>query len=118
MRTDVFLRALPWAELMLRHPGAFDDLNVGRAELWKATLAGVLVVAIVLALAGVLPAWSPLIAFAAAVLVNRRLAVLFARTNGALFMLAALLFHQLHYLYGAAAYGWCLARRWLAPTRE
>jgi hypothetical protein len=31
----------------------------------------------------------------------------FARRNGIGFALAALAFHQVHYVYAAAAYAWC-----------
>jgi len=110
IRTDFLRRALPWSELMLRHPGAFGDLNVAAAERGKAALALVLATALIATAAGWLPWWAPLALLAAAVAANARLLGLFARRNGLFFALRALLFHQLYYLYSSTAYALSLLR--------
>jgi glycosyltransferase involved in cell wall biosynthesis len=110
LRTDVLQRALPWAEMMLRHPGSFDDLNVSTAERERAALALLFLGVLAAALARLLPWWLPLPLLAAAGLVNARLVGLFVRRNGPLFALGALLYHQLYYAYSSAAYAWTFVR--------
>jgi hypothetical protein len=110
VRTDVWRRALPWADLLLERPAAPAALNVTSRERGAAVLAWALAASLVLASAGALSAWIPLGLAVAAALANRELARVFARSAGWPFAAAGLLFHQLYYLYGSAAYG----ARWLS----
>ena len=80
------------------------DLNVSRAERLRALLAGLLLLAVLLSLAGYLPWWSGLALFTVAVLANTRLFSLFYRKKGLLFAITGLLFHQLYYLYSSFAF--------------
>ena len=104
LRTDVLMRALPWARLMVRNPGRFGDLNVAGAERVRAVLAGALLLASGLAGGGVAPAWVPALLLVLAIAVNHELLLLFVRRGGLFFGLAALLRHQLYYLYSAAVF--------------
>jgi len=110
VRTDVGRRALPWADLLLERPGAPGALNVTGRERGAAVLAWALAGSLALAGAGALSAWIPLGLAAAAGGANHELARVFARAAGWPFAAAGLLFHQLYYLYGSAAYG----TRWLS----
>lgn len=110
VRTDVLRRALPWSQMMLRHPGAFGDLNVSTAEREKALLALLFLAVLLAALLRLVPWWLPLPLLLAAGLVNLGLLRLFARRNGPLFALGALLYHQLYYAYSSATYAWCFLR--------
>ena len=107
IETDIQMRALPWAKLLLERPEIPLHLNVRGSERWKAVLAGVLLASLPAALLGAVPWWTPLALFALAWAVNRPLFAVFARRNGRGFALAALAFHQLHYVYAAAVYAWC-----------
>jgi GT2 family glycosyltransferase len=93
--TDFFQRALPWSRLMLARGGLIDDLNVGKAERFRAALAGLLALSFGAPLAGT-QYWGVTAAMVLAVLaVNAGLLALFTRRNGPLFGLAGLLFHQI-----------------------
>jgi glycosyltransferase involved in cell wall biosynthesis len=107
IETDIQMRALPWARLLIERPEIPLHLNVRSSERAKALLAGLLLASLPAALLGLLPWWAPLALLALAWAVNRPLFAVFARRNGLGFALAALAFHQLHYVYAAAAYVWC-----------
>lgn len=114
IRTDVLYRAIPWSRLMRRYPGDFGDLNVGQGERARAFLALVFFLTAALGVSGFLPWWAPVSAFLVCLLGNLRLAGLYGRVNGWVFMLLAMLFHQVYYLYSGAAYAWCV----LTPDRR
>lgn len=119
VRTDIFRRALPWAELMLTRSGVIDDLNVGRAERLRAFLAGCTVLGLVLAVFAVVPAWTAATLVAAALAANWRLFRLFKRRQGVPFAVAGIAFHQVYYLYSAAAFAWVWSRlRIISPARS
>jgi hypothetical protein len=100
--TDIQMRA--WAKLLIERPEIPLHLNVRSSERAKALLAGLVLASLPVSLLGALPWWAPLALFALAWAVNRPLFAVFARRNGLGFALAALAFHQLHYVYAAAAY--------------
>jgi GT2 family glycosyltransferase len=104
VQTDVFQRALPWARLMREHPGAFTDLNVGPAERVKAMIAFVFFATIGLALVGLAPAWLPISTLALAGWLDRGLLGVFWQRNGAWFAVRAFLYHQIYFVYSAAAF--------------
>jgi len=108
VRTDIFRRALPWARLMQRNPGAFADLNVSLAERGKALLAVCLLASLVAAALAVVPPWVPVLLLASAFAANRELASVFLRGGGFLFAVGGVLFNQVHYAYSTAVYGWSL----------
>ena len=104
LETDVRCRAMPWSRLLAARPAAAADLNVAPAERGRAVLAAALASTLVAALLGRAPVWLPLVAFALAVRANRALFQFFARHEGVPFALAALLYHQLYYLYSAGCF--------------
>jgi glycosyltransferase involved in cell wall biosynthesis len=108
IHTEVFCRAIPWARLMFERTGLVDDLNTGRGERLRALLSGLLLLALLSSLAGVLAWWIPLLLFAGAIAVNLSLFRLFLQRKGLLFALLGLAFHQIYYLYSgfAFAYSW------------
>lgn len=107
LHTDIFCRALPWSKLMVRNPGAFGDMNVSKGEQARALLAGVLLLSIAAAALFLTPWWLPLVVFEVAFLSNRKLYQVFRSGGGLRFALAALAFHQVYYLYGAAVFVFC-----------
>lgn len=107
IRTDIFRRAIPWARLMISQGGITDDLNVGKTERLRAVLAGLFVLVIGAALIGAVPYWAPIAAFAVTVAANATLFRFFLSRKGLIFAVAALLFHQLYYLYSSAAFSFC-----------
>lgn len=108
IHTDIFRRALPWSRLMISREGLTDDLNTSRAERGRAALAGLLALSIL-----ILPfaSWLwplPLLVFTLALAVNTQLFSFLIRHLGLLRALAAMLYHQLYYLYSTACFAWCL----------
>ncbi len=104
IHTDIFCRGLPWARLMLEHPGSFTDLNVQTGERLKAVIALSLLLSAIAAIAGVGPKWLPAALFVAAAIANRELMAVFARASGWWLALRGIAFHQLYYLYSSAVY--------------
>jgi glycosyltransferase involved in cell wall biosynthesis len=105
-RSDLFNRAIPWTELMLRRGRTEKDLNLNFAG--RASVACVFL----LVFATPALAWyAPLTAAAIAVVVvtalvfmNRRLYLLFARNRGLAFLAGAVAWHWLHFLYGGIGF--------------
>jgi hypothetical protein len=64
---------------------------------------------------GLAPLWTPLALALAAAAANSELLLMFARKRGPLFAAAAILFHQLYYLYSTAAFVWCWLEHKLTP---
>jgi len=108
IHTEIFCRAIPWSRLMLQQTGMVDDLNVSSQERLRAGLAGLLLLVIVAAMTGWLPAWIVVVMIAAVIFVNYRLAALFYQRKGALFSVMGLAFHQIYYLYSSAAFVYCV----------
>ena len=111
LHTEIFRRAIPWSRLILSGAGVPDDLNTGVAEQARALLAGVLLLSLLGALAGILPAGLPLLVLLAVFFANRAITPLVYRRRGTLFALGGLLFHQVYYLYSGASFAWVLAEQ-------
>lgn len=106
--TDIFRRALPWSRLMIAREGLTDDLNTGRGERVRAAVAGLLILSL-LALPFAPRAWPLALALALLALgINWRLARFLHANGGLRFAAAALLYHQVYYVYSAAAFAWSL----------
>lgn len=106
--TDIFRRALPWSRLMISREGLTNDLNTGMKERVCALIAGLFFGSIAAAPFVTLGWVWPLVFLAAAVLINHRLFAFMRRNGGLGFAIAALLYHQIYYVYSATAYVWCL----------
>ena len=108
IHTEIFCRAIPWSRLIFEQPEMASDLNTSVAERMRAALAGFLFLSLAAALARWIPWWGPLPVFAATLLVNRELCLLFLRRKGPVFAVLGMLFHQFYYLYSSAAfvYAW------------
>jgi len=108
IHTDIFRRALPWSRLMIAREGVANDLNTSHGEKLKAGVAGLLLLS-VLALPFAWGLWPLTVALAAlALALNRDFAVFLYRNGGLVFALRALVYHQVYYVYSAAAFVWCL----------
>jgi hypothetical protein len=108
IHTDIFRRALPWSRLMISREGVANDLNTSHGEKLKAAVAGLLILSI-LALPFRLSLWPLTLALVAlAVALNRDFAAFLWRNGGLAFAARALAYHQLYYVYSAAAFVWCL----------
>lgn len=108
IHTDIFRRALPWSRLLIAREGLGDDLNTSTGERMRAILAGLwLLSPAVIPFAPALW-WLPFAMLALAVAANARLFAFFVRHLGLLRALAAIVYHQIYYIYSAGAFAWCL----------
>ncbi len=108
IHTDIFRRALPWSRLMIAREGVANDLNTSHGERLKAAVAGLLLLSLA-ALPFATASWPlPLGLAALALVLNRDFAVFLWRNGGLFFAARALAYHQLYYVYSAAAFVWCL----------
>ncbi|MCB2135909.1 MAG: glycosyltransferase family 2 protein [Rhodobacteraceae bacterium] len=106
--TDIFRRALPWSRLMISREGVANDLNTSHAERLKAVIAGTFLLALLM-LPFIPAVWPVTLAAAVlAVIANLDFARFLYRNGGAAFAAASLVYHQLYYVYSAAAFSWCL----------
>jgi glycosyltransferase involved in cell wall biosynthesis len=106
--TDIFRRALPWSRLIIAREGLSDDLNTSHAERFRAVLAGCFILS-VLALIIAPGLWPLTLGLLASVMVaNIRLLRFFITNLGILRALAAMLYHQIYYVYSAGSFAWCL----------
>jgi hypothetical protein len=117
IHTEIFRRAIPWSRLILSAgSGIPNDLNVGMSEQARAAVALVLLMALVGALLGIVGAPVPALLVVLTVAANWEIARFFYREGGFVFACGALLYHQVYYLYSAAAFAWvyfeqhCLSR--------
>jgi glycosyltransferase involved in cell wall biosynthesis len=118
IHTDIFRRALPWSRLMIAREGLGDDLNTSQAERLRAVLAGLVLLSV---LSGPFAPgywWLPLALFVMAVAANARLFAFFVRHLGFARALAAMLYHQVYYVYSAGAFAWCLFEYHVLGVRD
>jgi GT2 family glycosyltransferase len=119
LHTDVFRRAVPWSRLIVSNGGWSDSLNTGVAERIRALLAVCCLSTLLLAAVGIAPVWLAAIALAAIAVANAPLFRFFRSRRGTVFAIGGVLYHQLYYLYSAAAYACCqLAYSWSALRRR
>ena len=88
--------------------GIPNDLNVGVAEQVRALVAAIMVLIVVAALAGFISPQFLAFTLLLTVFANLEIAALFYQKGGLFFACGALLFHQVYYLYSAAAFTFVL----------
>ncbi|MEZ5778805.1 MAG: glycosyltransferase family 2 protein [Paracoccaceae bacterium] len=108
IHTDIFRRALPWSRLMIAREGVHNDLNTSHAEKAKAVIAGLLILS-VLSLPLAPGLWPLALGLAVLAVLANWTFVRFMHENGGIgFAAATFLYHQVYYVYSAAAFAWCL----------
>lgn len=108
IHTDLFRRALPWSRLMIAREGVADDLNTSKLERVKAMVAGLFLLAL-LALPFAPGIWPATLGLGLVALgLNWAFARFLFKNGGLGFAAASLLYHQVYYVYSAAAFAWCL----------
>ena len=108
IHTDIFRRALPWSRLMIAREGVHNDLNTSHGEKAKALIAGLLILS-VLALPFVPGLWPLTLGLLALAVIANAAFLRFMFSNGGFgFAILTFLYHQVYYVYSAAAFAWCL----------
>jgi cellulose synthase/poly-beta-1,6-N-acetylglucosamine synthase-like glycosyltransferase len=104
LRADVFQRALPWTELIFRERKLINDLNTSTSARLSVVAAFLSAVFLFLSY------WQPLALFVAVAAVamllvlNRSLYRFFLNKRGVQFVVQAIFWHWLYFLYSGAAF--------------
>lgn len=107
IHTEIFRRAIPWSRLIISSGiGIPNDLNVSNKEQVRAIIAAVLLLSILGLVLGFIHPIVFILPFLLMLHANREVGRFFYRNGGFLFACRALLFHQVYYLYSAAAFAW------------
>jgi GT2 family glycosyltransferase len=118
LRADIRDRALPWAELILRHSAMPNDLNLKVSHRASAVLAWIAAALLIGgAMRPVLFAYGAA-AFALLLLLNARLYGFFYRRRGAAFMTGSIAWHWLYFLYSSAAFACAFVGHCFSAGRE
>ena len=117
VHTEIFRRALPWSRLMLERKDVTDDLNLGKSERARATLALATMAGIAAWALGWMDGWVLAILVAILVVANAGFIGFFVRTRGIVFAARAFLFHQLYYAYSSAAFAVATAEHCIARMK-
>lgn len=115
LKAEIFSRAVPWTELILRHRQPGGDLNLRLSA--RASLVAAYGLLAALAAAFVWPP-SVFVAIGLAVLflsLNIRLYVFFCRKRGPLFALLTVPWNWFYYLYGGLGFAIGVVRHLLRP---
>jgi hypothetical protein len=104
VRTDLFVRGLPWTELILRDRRFINDLNTDMSGRTSVILAFLLLSSLLFSF------WQPLALAAAGVMalmllfLNARLYRFFFRKRGLKFTLQSIPWHWLYFFYSGVAF--------------
>ncbi|MGF1519484.1 MAG: glycosyltransferase family 2 protein [Nodosilinea sp.] len=116
LRAEIFYRALPWSELILRDRQFNVDLNLSHANRVSVILAFALIAALITTvwLPGL---WALALALALGLLlINRQVYQFFYRKRGALFALRVVPWHWLYFIYGGGAFAYGMLRHYFRSS--
>lgn len=110
LKADIFQRALPWTEIILRERNCINDLNTGVSGRASVIVTFVLVGALLLA-----PWYHPMLAVAGAMalvllMLNAPLYRFFLRKRGLLFVLLVIPWHWFYFFYSGVGFSIGLVR--------
>jgi glycosyltransferase involved in cell wall biosynthesis len=111
-RTDILLRAYPWACLIVDGENDLADLNVKGAERLKAVVA---TAALLLLAAGIVVRpflWGGLVLVIVYLWLNRSFFALLARRGSPLAFVQGVLMHACYHVYSAATFGFVRLTAW------
>lgn len=106
LRTDIFQRALPWTRLLARRENIPGDLNLRAASRWSAVFAWLLTFVLCLSMFVPEALFFAVLAAILLICLNRGFYLFLAGLKGWFFMLRAIPWHWLYFLYGSAAFAY------------
>ncbi|NOT46367.1 MAG: glycosyltransferase [Acidobacteria bacterium] len=104
LRTEIFLRALPWSRLIHENQGMINDMNLKTADRASAVLVGLLLVTFPVVF------WQPAASFLIVLFLlviaflNRRILRFFAEKRGIVFAAMAFPWQLLYFFYSAVTF--------------
>ena len=117
-KTDFFVRAMPWSEIILQYGHFDDDLNIDIASRIKVVMSWLL-----FASTALIYFWWPsalilaLLCAGMIVLMDAPLLRFFARRRGWWFAARVVPWQIFYYFYSGVAFAWCCARRLVIGDR-
>lgn len=108
IHTDIFCRAIPWARLMISREGLTDDLNTGLMERFRAGIAGLLLLSVLILPFALSLWWLPVLLLIVAFAINWKFFSFLNTAGGPGLSIRGLLFHQVYYVYATCVYLFCL----------
>jgi GT2 family glycosyltransferase len=104
LRTDIFSRALPWAQLIMKEGDVIDDLNLRLSDRISAGLTALAAALLVLSYLSALLLTGTVAALAAVFLLNLRVHRFFKERRGAWFSVGSFAMLVLYYLYSGTVF--------------
>jgi len=108
LRTDIFVRAIPWTEVIMKHRRMPNDLNTGYVD--RVSVAGVFAIPVVAVVMGALPALVPL---SIVLGLNSGFYDFLASKRGWWFAVRAIPLHLVYMLYSGIGFGIGVAKHLL-----
>jgi glycosyltransferase involved in cell wall biosynthesis len=122
LRTDFFLRAIPWSRLILRSGSMKNDMNITVSSRLSVLLSWLVVLLLSLVPLSSYFAIGAVLSLTLLLLVNRGLFLFFCRKRGPWFMARTLPLHFLYFLSSGLAFGMVwgqhLLQNLLRPSRK
>ncbi|MGF1514139.1 MAG: glycosyltransferase [Elainellaceae cyanobacterium] len=114
LRAEIFYRALPWSELLLKEQRLDADLNLSYANRISVVLAFALVGSL---LGSLILGWLLWVAVAIAIAltaINAEVYRFFYQKRGLLFTLGVIPWHWLYFIYGGGAFAYVTLKHYLS----
>ncbi|MFM8250771.1 MAG: glycosyltransferase family 2 protein [Planctomycetota bacterium] len=106
LRTDFFLRAIPWSKLILRQGRMENCMNISRTARWRVALSGLIAFSAVAAIFHLSALLVTLPAILALAILDWRLLSWFRLERGWLFMLSIVPWHWFSHFYSGVAFAY------------
>ncbi len=114
LRAEIFYRALPWSELLLKEQRLDADLNLSYANRASVALAFALAGSLIGSLVLGWLLWPALGMAIALLVINANVYQFFYQKRGALFALRVIPWHWLYFLYGGGAFAYVTVKHYLS----
>ncbi len=104
LQSDVFRRAIPWTELILRDSNFVNDLNTSRSSRIKVVLIYLIVLLVPAAVVMPTLLGVALVLLGIMIYMDRRLYGFFKRQQGIMFAISCIPIHSFYYFYSGLAF--------------
>lgn len=109
IKTDIFCRALPWTNLLLRDRQPMNDLNLKRGNQLSVVCSFISLLGFLAPLSPTMFSTTALFGLAGIVILNQDIYRFFLARRGLSFALKSMAYHWLFYVYSGVAYAMGLA---------
>ncbi len=105
VRTDFFLRAIPWSRLIIEHGTMNNDMNINLNSRMSVVVCFLLLFSLFLSIFHIVFAPSAALLFILFVIFNKHIFLFFLKKRGIVFSLKTIPLHLLYYLVSGFAFG-------------